>query len=181
MADHINVTAEEFYEIFGDSDEENDGEEENPDDYGSDLDLNVLADEEELDSKNESEYSAKDYEWSEEFQDFEPETFDESNSGIKVPIPDGSGALYFFILLLGKATIVLVIEETNCMARQKLTKKPERNAQWRDVLRLEFMAYLRLCIIMGINKLPKFSDYWTSDPFLENRGVKSVMTKHCFE
>ena len=54
MAGHVHVTAKEFYDIFGDSDEENDGEEENPDDYGSDLDLNVLADEEELDSKNDT-------------------------------------------------------------------------------------------------------------------------------
>ena len=115
------------------------------------------------------------------WKDVVGEKFDQSNSGVRVPIPDGFGALYLFILLLGEATIDLVIEETNRMARQKLAEKPERLVQWHDISRPEFMAYLGLSIIMGINKLPRFSDYWTSDPFLENRGVKSVITKNRFE
>ena len=44
MAGHIHVTAEEFYDIFGDSDEENNGEEEYSDDCGSDLYPEVLVD-----------------------------------------------------------------------------------------------------------------------------------------
>ena len=43
MARHIYVTAEELY-IFGDSDEENNGEEEYSDDCGSDLYPEVLVD-----------------------------------------------------------------------------------------------------------------------------------------
>ena len=80
---------------------------------------------EEFYSDNESDYLDGDCEWSEEFEDFEPKPFDQSNSGIKVPIPDGSRALYFFILLLGEATINLVIEETSRMARTKLAEKHE--------------------------------------------------------
>ena len=63
----------------------------------SDLDLDVLSAGEEFDSKDEGDHT--DSEWSEEFEDFQPKPFDPANSGIKVLIPDGSGALFFFILL----------------------------------------------------------------------------------
>ena len=32
-----------------------------------------------------------------------------------------------------------------------------------------------------VNKIQIFADYWTSDPFLENKGVKAFMTKNSFK
>ena len=45
----------------------------------------------------------------------------------------------------------------------------------------EFKAYLGLCIMMGIVVLPQVADYWSKDIFLENRGIKAVMTKNRFK
>ena len=41
-------------------------------------------------------------------------------------------------------------------------------------------AYLGVCVIMGINNLPKIADYW-SDIFIGNDGIKQTMTKNRFE
>ena len=86
-----------------------------------------------------------------------------------------------FLMVLGLCTFLF-----SCSVKPQSTwwsrKRTEwQNKNWHDISRPELMAYLGLCIIMGINKLPRFSDYWTSDPFLENRGVKSVITKNRFE
>ena len=42
-------------------------------------------------------------------------------------------------------------------------------------------AYPSVCVIMGINNLPKITDYWSSDIFTGNNGIKRTMTKNRFE
>ncbi|XP_062583062.1 piggyBac transposable element-derived protein 4-like [Saccostrea cucullata] len=42
-------------------------------------------------------------------------------------------------------------------------------------------AYLGLNILMGINQLPSYKDYWSKDVYLGNEGVKSVMTLRRYE
>ena len=38
-----------------------------------------------------------------------------------------------------------------------------------------------MCIIKGINSLPRISMYWSSDSFIRNSGIQNVMTKNRFE
>ena len=45
----------------------------------------------------------------------------------------------------------------------------------------EMKAYLGVCVIMGINNLPKLADDWSSDIFLRNDGIKQTMSKNRFE
>ena len=42
-------------------------------------------------------------------------------------------------------------------------------------------AYFGMCVIMGINDLPKIAYYWSSDIFVGNKGIKQTMTKNMFE
>ena len=57
----------------------------------------------------------------------------------------------------------------------------QRLGQWRDVNKHEMKAYLVVCVITGINNLPKLADYWSSDIFIGNNGIKQTMTKNRFE
>ena len=40
----------------------------------------------------------------------------------------------------------------------------------------EIKAFLGVYVVMGVN-LPSTADYWSSDPFLGNKGIQKVMTK----
>ena len=65
-----------------------------------------------------------------------------------------------------------IVEETNRYARQSLANNVPRISKWRNITKPELKAYFGLCIIMGINILPKDADYWSNDPFLGNEAVK---------
>ena len=60
-------------------------------------------------------------------------------------------------------------------------KAYERLAKWKDATSNELRAYFGISIVMGINKLPQLALYWSSDPFIGNNGIQSVMTKNRFE
>ena len=53
--------------------------------------------------------------------------------------------------------------------------------KWKDMTNRELKAYFGLCIIMGINNLPRIAMYWSTDPFIGNTGIQSVMMKNHFE
>ena len=48
-----------------------------------------------------------------------------------------------------------IVGETNYYARQKLADNEQRLGRWRDVCKPEVKAYFRMCVIMGMNILPK--------------------------
>ena len=39
-------------------------------------------------------------------------------------------------------------------------------------------AYFGVCVIKGINNLPKIAYCWSSDIFVRNKGIKQTMTKN---
>lgn len=96
-------------------------------------------------------------------------------------MPNEPKAEFFFSLLFGDQTLDLIVRETNRYARQKLINKPAQLAKCEDVTSEELRAYFGLCIIMGINSLPRIAMYWSSDSFIGNMGIQNVMTKNRFE
>ena len=66
-----------------------------------------------IESESEGGDSEEGGEWSEDLKNFDLKAFNPSDSGIKVQVPDGSEALFFFTLMLGEDTIDHVIAETN--------------------------------------------------------------------
>jgi len=59
--------------------------------------------------------------------------------------------------------------------------KKTRLDKWKDVTAQELNAFFGMCIIMGINSLPRILMYWSSDSCIGNRGVQNVMTKNRFK
>ena len=75
----------------------------------------------------------------------------------------------------------LIVEETNRYARQKLARSAARFDKWTDVKKRKLKAYIGLCIIMGINTLPRIAMNWSSNCYIGNIGVRETMTKNQFE
>ena len=88
MAAPMDVRADEFRQIFGDSDEEDVGEEGFQVGDESDLEIDGYSSEEESESEDGDSDVEEESEWSEVLEDFDVEAFDTALSGIKVEIPD---------------------------------------------------------------------------------------------
>ena len=101
--------------------------------------------------------------------------------GLKIPVPIEAKAIDFLGLLFGEPVFDLIVEETNRYARQKLARSAARLAKWTDVNKQELKAYFGLCIIMGINTLPRIAMNWSSNCYIGNIGVQETITKNRFE
>ena len=62
-----------------------------------------------------------------------------------------------------------------------MVEKPQHLAQWKNVSFDELKAYFGMCVIMGLNVLPKVRDYWSNEPLLGNSALKKVMSRNRFE
>ncbi|KAK3746531.1 hypothetical protein QZH41_007371 [Actinostola sp. cb2023] len=183
MADQEEITIEEFRVIFGSSDSEGEGVDCSDDsdiDFegfpAPDSDSEASEDGESEDQSDEEEEGV----WSTELQDFALEDF-ESAAKIKVDVPNDSKADFYFGLLFGDALVDMIVTETNRYARAKLANLAARLLKWNDTTRSKLKAFFGISIIMGITKLPRIAMYWSSDPYIGNPGIQSVMTKNRFE
>lgn len=179
MAEPLIVSAEEFHDIFGSSDEEN-----NAADFdGSDIDVQEVdsdIEEDENQSESDNDSNASDtIKWSDELEDFDIEEFS-GQQAIKFNVPENVSPNDFFSQLFGDSVIDTIVTETNRYARQKLgdTRRLEK---WKDITNRELKAYFGICIIMGINILPQIAMYWSTNSFIGNSGIQSIMTKNRFE
>ena len=100
--------------------------------------------------------------------------------GLKIPVPIKAKAVDFFGLLFGEPVFDLIVEETNRYARQKLARSATRLAKRTDVNKRELKAYFGLCIIMGINTLPRIAMNWSSNHYISNIGGQETITKNRF-
>lgn len=80
--------------------------------------------------------------------------------------------------------ISYMVEETNRYAFQTKQKEnlssKSRLKQWKDVDVLEMEKFLGILFWMGLNKMPKITDYWSKNPLYKNE-VKNVMSRNRFE
>ncbi|KAL9978523.1 hypothetical protein ACROYT_G016049 [Oculina patagonica] len=180
----LNVSAEEFRAIFGDSDEEDTG---NIDGDSSDIDFEGIDEDgeesdEEIDNEgaDENDHEEPRQQWTANLSNIAAGEFS-ARSGIVVDVGDEPKADDFFTLMFGEDLFDKIVEETNRYARQKLADNQQRLAKWRDITKPELKAYFGICVIMGLNILPKVADYWSSDIFMGNEGIKRVMPKNRFE
>ena len=96
--------------------------------------------------------------WSNELADFVISQFN-GQPAIKVEVPEEPRSDFFFNLIFGHEMIYLIVRETNRYARQKLATNIARLNKWQDTTRQEVKAYLGICLIMGINNLPRLAMY----------------------
>ena len=164
--------------IFGDSDEEGtkdidflgideDDEESDEDDEESDED-DEESDEVNSESGNEgasNSDSEEEEEWWTDLSNIAVDKFS-AQSGIVGKMGVKSKADDFFGLMFDEDLFEKIKEETHhyaCMMFANLKRK------------------LTLWVIMGMHILPKVADYWSTDIFQGNEGIKRVMPKIQFE
>ena len=85
-------------------------------------------------------------------------------------------ALDFFYLMMDESIFVTFTTKTNEYAELCQTLSGEKDLRWCDLSLEELKAYFGLTIIMGVTPAHLYSDYWSSDPFLRNRGFQQVMS-----
>lgn len=90
----------------------------------------------------------------------------------------------FFKYFVTDEIISYMVEETNRYAFQTIPKEnfasKSRLKQWKDVDCLEMEKFLGILLWMGLNKMPKITDYWSKSPLYKNE-VKNVMSRNRFE
>ena len=189
-----DINIDEYRAIFGDSDDEDTGDIEGD---SSDIDFEGIEDnaeesDEDINEETANEGAAEAAAGSDEEEEEEEETWTaelseidvadfSAESGIAIDLGVDPKADNFFTFMFDEDLFDKIVVETNRYARQKLAGNEQRLARWRDVNKDEMKAYFGVCVIMGMNILPKIADYWSSDIFVGNEGVKRVMPKNRFE
>lgn len=92
----------------------------------------------------------------------------------------------FFLLFVSQDIIELLVSATNNYAIEQITKNPEvtkgaRIRQWVPTNSEEMKRFLGLLIYMGLVRVPKLSDYWSSDEITGQQFPKKVMSRNRFE
>lgn len=83
--------------------------------------------------------------------------------------------------MFSEEQISAFVRHTNNYARWKIAQRGEADPVWHEVTEAEMWAYLGINIVMGINEMPTYKDYWSKNLFLGNEGIKSVMTVKRYE
>ena len=91
-----------------------------------------------------------------------------------------------FKALIDNSVIKHLVDSTNDRAREYLGSNPNRKVngiKWVNVTEGVMYIFLAFCMIMGIVKLPKISDYWSHDPVFGGPPifVGRVMSRNKFQ
>lgn len=168
----MEMSREDFDDIFGSSDEEMNNED-------SDIDVSEVEDEsDENDTSGSESEGDEPVEWTNRLRNIHMEDFT-SPAGITFEIGNEAREIDIFKLFFNDEILNVIVRETNRYARQKLVG--EALDKWQDVTLDEVKVFLGVSVAMGLNPLPSTADYWSSDPFLGNEGIQKVMTKNRFE
>ena len=178
IALRFGICDQEYREIFGNSDEELDGDDSDIDFVGFEVD----GDEESNNNSEETSDVEAEEEtlWMAELSNFVVSKFS-GEPGLLVDFEDDAKADDYFLSVFREESVDSIVEETNRFARQSLQNNARRLAAWKDITKLEMKAFFGICVIMGINQLPKVADYWKDDPFIGNEGIKRTMPRNRFQ
>ena len=81
--------------------------------------------------------------------------------------PNDGSVLDYLLMLWPAALCQLIAVETNRYALQRGV------SGWCDVTGTEVWTFLRVVILMGLNRLPRISNYWSTDCFI------GIPNRHC--
>ena len=156
-----SISRDQFREIFGNSDEEFDENDSDIDFTGFEARRDEESDSESEETSSETSKDSMETEtpWTIELSNYEvSEFFGEPR--IRFNRQDNAKADHYFLKVFGGQTVDLIVEETNQYASQRLSNNPPHLATWKNVSKQELKAYFGVCVIMGINQLPRIADYW---------------------
>ena len=103
----------------------------------------------------------------------------EESAGPVHQLPQDATPVDFFSLFWEPLFFETLTSETNRYATQRQVEKPDR--KWYPTTQEEIRAFIGINIIMGIDQKPAIAHYWSTDPYLGNAGIQSVMPRERFE
>ena len=167
----------EVASLFGEtSDEESfDGFGEGELDSESDIDFDGLQPEEDEPSYN-TEDEDEEAQWTAQLTRVRVPRFN-AETGITFDV-DNPNELDVFLNFIDNHLWDLMVEESNRNAKEKLG---DRFSSFRRITREELKAFIGINIIMGINRLPNYALFWSTDDFFGNHGIKRTMPKNRYE
>lgn len=71
--------------------------------------------------------------------------------------------------------------ETNSYAALCQREKGTDDKLWTPTDVVEMKAFVGLSMLMGINPMHEYADYWSGEPFIENAAIKRIMTMNRYE
>ena len=63
----------------------------------------------------------------------------------------------------------------HCVELKCVVHPQYQDKHWSDIKLNQIKSYFGISIILGTNKLGRYRNYWSLDPFLGNEGVKKCM------
>jgi hypothetical protein len=136
------------------------------------------------DSDDDSEYEEEDPDkgeeeetWVEDATTHDRFAFTEE-CGIHADVQSCEVPIDYFQLFLTDELLNLIVAETNRYGTKKMRDK---NKDWTDTTTEEMRQFIGICLYMGLVRLSKLRDYWSSDNYYCNPAVTKTMTRHRFE
>ncbi|XP_052083040.1 piggyBac transposable element-derived protein 4-like [Mytilus californianus] len=170
-----DLSSDEESEVASDlSDRNPDSDIEEDDDELPDSDGEFESQLSEIPSSQLTSVSDDDF-WSEQLEDIEIPDFNEVTGPVHM-LPLNAQAVDFFQLFFEERFFQHLSEQTNLYAEQT----SENDQHWEEVTTDEIKAFIGINILMGVMQLASYRLYWSSDPFLGNTGIRSVMTENRF-
>ena len=166
-------------------------------DSGSDIDIPDLNLDNELDDDSSADdlgptartFTFDPPDWSEkDFVPVHPHPFLQE-TGPRLPEgfdTDTATPVQYFKLFFGDEMFASFAQNTNNYAKHVISKKQSTDPiyvdkKWFETDVREISAYVGLNIMFGINPMPRSRQYWSSDPYIGNEGVKRVMPSGRYE
>jgi len=162
----------------------------------SDIDLSTLSNGEsdsDIEPSSEEDSSLVDIHeqitWTDNFTDINLHLFTKL-SGPRLPAyfdTASSGPLQYFQLFFTDTVFDTILTNTNMYAkyvheRKRIVNPTYHDSKWTEDMAVEELkAYFGLCIVFGLNNLPRYKNYWSSNPFIGNQAVKKVLTCRRYE
>jgi hypothetical protein len=129
---------------------------------------------------------------SSQFQAVDTHVFNSQTGPVLPPYFDtNSPPLEYFRLFFGEDIIKDIVKHTNNYATWKIkTRRLHQpryfDKEWREdgsnnATLEEMNAYFGLLILFGINPCPEYKNYWSTNPFIGNHGVRKTMSLRRYE
>ena len=89
--------------------------------------------------------------------------------------------LKYFRLFFSDSMYEKIAAETNAYAALCARESSQADRHWTPTDGEEMKAFFGSSILMGVNPMHEYSDYWSGDPFLGVSGFQRIMTMNRYE
>jgi len=109
--------------------------------------------------------------------------FDDSGCGWTCDTDDTFREIDFWKLTFPREIVTYIVNESNSYALYVMGKGAtlsRRQNKFKPITEDEFLRYLTIRIIMGIDQKPEMSMYWSKDPILGSIAIRDIMSSDRF-